>query len=390
MKKTEMKKVMIVTSTRADYGLLRPVIRRVADSEKLSLCLIVTGTHLLENFGSTVSEIEADGFEIARRADIFKFGFGRRESAKTIGYTISLFTDLIGEEKPDLLLVLGDRYEIFAVVTAAAALSVPVAHISGGDVTLGAKDDYYRHCITKMSNLHFPSCADSARRVIQLGEEPGRVYNVGGLGDENIRNVPLMSLSELEKSLEFENLTPFFLITYHPETQKNTSPAEDMTRLLKALDRTDVNLIFTKSNADAGGDEINRMVDDYCQKNRHRAKAFYSLGLRRYLSAMKYARRVVGNSSSGVVETPSFKTPAVNIGDRQKGRYIRDNVICTSAGEEDIFRGLEKSLSPEFKKVCRGAKNPYYAGCVTSEKIVEIITDYLCKPHSTIKKFYSI
>ncbi len=385
-----MKKVMIVTSTRRDYGLLKPVIRRVADSDQLELCLVATGTHLLDAYGKTIKEIEEDCFKISHQVDIFKYGFGEKETAMTIAYTVQRFTQLLTEDRPDLMVVLGDRYEIFAVVTAAATLSVPVAHISGGDVTTGAKDDFYRHCITKMSNLHFPSCEDSAKRVVQLGENPDTVFNVGGLGNENINNISLMSLEELEQSLEFENLQPFLLVTYHPETQKNSSPRRDMAKLLAALDEMEENIIFTKSNADAGGDELNKMVDEYCAKNSHRAKAFFSLGLRRYLSAMKYTRGVVGNSSSGVVETPSFKTPTVNIGNRQNGRYIAENVICTTTEKDDILTGLKKCVSPQFKQVCQTATNPYYAGCITSEKIVQIITEYLSAPHSTTKIFYDL
>lgn len=385
-----MKKIMVVTSTRADYGLLRPVIKRIDDSDKLELDLVVTGTHLLDKFGKTVSEIENDGFPISHRIDIMKFGFGEYETAKTIAYTVEKFSELFVNDKPDMLVVLGDRYEIFAVTTAAATLSVPIAHISGGDMTVGAKDDFYRHCITKMSNLHFPSCEDSKKRVIQLGEQPNTVFNVGGLGNENIHNVPLMNLDELEKSLDFENLVPFMLITYHPETQKNSKPEDEMQKLLDALDKTDINLIFTKANADAGGEKLNTMIDDYCENNSHRAKAFFSLGLRRYLSAMKYTSLVLGNSSSGVVETPSFGTPTVNIGDRQKGRFISENVIQTTGETDSILQGINKGLSEEFKEKCKTVTNPYYSGFVTSEKIVEVITEYVYEKHSTIKIFYDL
>ena len=385
-----MKKIMVVTSTRADYGLLRPVIKRIHNSEKLELCLVATGTHLLEKYGRTVSEIENDGFPIAHRVDIMKFGFGEYETAQTIAYTIQAFSQLLTEDRPDMLVMLGDRYEMFAVATAAATLSVPLAHISGGDVTVGAKDDFYRHCMTKMANLHFPSCPDSTQRVIQLGENPDTVYNVGGLGNENIHNVPLLTLAELEESLGFADLVPFALITYHPETQKGTKPTEEMAKMLAALDETDINLIFTKSNADAGGDELNRMVDEYCEKNSHRAKAFFSLGLKRYLSAMKYTSLVLGNSSSGVVETPAFGTPTVNIGDRQKGRFIAENVVQTTGETDSILAGIRRALSEEHRQICRNVTNPYYAGCTASEEIVRIITEYVYSDHNTIKTFYDI
>lgn len=384
-----MKKVFVVTSTRADYGLLRPVIKRLDNQQNLELVIVATGTHLKQEYGNTIEEIRKDGFEPQYKVDILKFGNDEQSVAKTIAYTVEQFTSLFAQHKPDLLLVLGDRYEIFAVCTAASALSVPIAHISGGDVTIGAKDDFYRHCITAMSNIHFPSCEDSYKRLLRLGQHPDTVFNVGGLGDENIKNLPLMSQQELEESLEFDNLTPFFLITYHPETQKAQSPEDDMNNLFYALDNMKgYNLIFTKSNADAGGEIINKMVDDYCEKNSHRAKAFFSLGLKRYLSAMNIATAVVGNSSSGVVETPTFKVPCVNIGDRQKGRYIAENVICTKTDKEDILKGLEKAVSKEFKAVADTAKSPYDNGCVPSEEIVRKISEYLSSDKNTVKIFY--
>ena len=384
------KKIMVVTSTRADWGLLKPVAEKIEKSDKLSLCLVVTGTHLLSQFGNTVSEIEADGFSDYITADIFKFGFGEKESALTIGYTVTAFTQIISRQKPDLVLVLGDRYEIFAVACRAAALSVPLAHISGGDVTLGAKDDFYRHCITKMSNLHFPSNPDSYRRVIQMGEDPATVFKVGGLGNENIKNAPLMSKEELEQNLEFSLQKPYALITYHPETRGGLDPVEGVHNLLRALDKTDINLIFTASNADAYGDVINKEILHYCMKNPGRAVLYASLGMKRYLSAMKYASLVLGNSSSGVVETPAFKVPTVNIGDRQRGRYIAKNVITTGTDTDSILAGIEMALSEGFKEKCRQAENPYDAGTPASVGIVKGIEDYLSSPHNTAKKFYDI
>lgn len=384
-----MKKVFVVTSTRADYGLLRPVIQRLEKEQNIDLVIVATGTHLKQEYGSTIEEIRKDGFEPKYKIDILKFGNDELSVAKTIAYTVQQFTDIFAQDKPDLLLVLGDRYEIFAVCTAASALSVPIAHISGGDVTVGAKDDFYRHCITAMSNIHFPSCKDSCQRLLRLGQHPNTVFNVGGLGDENIKNISLMTQQELEQSLEVNNLTPFFLITYHPETQKNTSPKEDMNNLFYALDKMEgYNLIFTKSNADAGGEIINKMIDDYCSKNSHRAKAFFSLGLKRYLSAMNIAAVVVGNSSSGVVETPTFKVPCVNIGDRQKGRYIAENVICTKTDKDDILKGLQKAVSKEFKALADTAKSPYDNGCVPSKEIVAKISEYLSSDKNTVKIFY--
>ena len=225
-----MKKVFVVTSTRADWGLLKPVCTRLDKEESIQLCVVATGTHLKAEYGNTIEEIRRDGFAPKYMVDILKFGNDDKAVAKTIAHTIEEFTTLFSYDRPDLLLVLGDRYEMFAVCTAASALSVSIAHISGGDVTVGAKDDFYRHCMTAMANLHFPSCDDSYNRLLRLGQQPSTVHNVGGLGDENIKNAPLMSLEELENSVEFSDLTPFLLITYHPETQKGT-PQQDMQNL---------------------------------------------------------------------------------------------------------------------------------------------------------------
>ena len=382
-----MKKVFVVTSTRADWGLLKPVCRRLQQEKSVQLMVAATGTHLKAEYGNTLEEIKNDGFLPEYEVDILKFSNDDIGVANTIAYTIESFASLFKINRPDLLLVLGDRYEIFAVSTAASALGIPIAHISGGDVTIGAKDDFYRHCITAMANIHFASCDDSYNRLLRLGQQPSTVYNVGGLGNENIKNVPLMSLQELENSLEFDHLKPFLLITYHPETQKG-HPQQDMQNLLDALDMVEgYNLIFTKSNADAGGNIINDMVDEYC-RNTKRAKAFFSLGLKRYLSAMSCCDAVVGNSSSGVVETPSFKVPTVNIGDRQKGRYIAENVICTNDDMQSILQGIKKALSAEFAVKAKSAVSPYDKGVVPSEEITKVITEYLTSEHSTVKIFY--
>ncbi len=382
-----MKKIMVVTSTRAEYGLLKPVLKKINDDKDLELFLVATGTHISKNHGETKSEIIKDGFLINKEIDILKYPADDLGILKTIAYTTEVFGELILEIKPDLVLVLGDRYEIFAVCTAAASLSIPLAHISGGDVTIGAKDDFYRHCITKMANLHFPSTNESYNRVLQMGESSDFTFNVGGLGHENITSIPLMDLKSLSDSLEFDLSKDFALITYHPETQKNTDVSIDMNNLFSALDKTNLNLIFTKANADAGGEIINKMIDDYCAKNSKRAKAFFSLGLLRYLSAMKYTKVVIGNSSSGVVETPSFKTPCVNIGDRQKGRYIAENVISCLADSEDILNSINKAISDDFSLIASKTKNPYDNNLIPSSEIVLKIKEYLKENKNQIKVF---
>lgn len=370
-----MKKVAVFTGTRAEYGLLRPVIGLLFKSIVINPLICVTGAHLKEEFGNTVAEIESDNIKIAKKIDILKFGTDKQATAKTVGFAIEQFTAWLVEEKPDAVLLLGDRYEIFAAASAAAMLQIPIAHISGGDVTLGASDEFYRHCITKMAALHFPSCEDSAKRIIQLGEEKRRVHCVGGLGDENLRRLKLMGKAQLSKSLSLNLDTPFLLVTFHPETAGNASPCQQMQALLDALSQFDMTVIFTKANADAGGEEINQMLDEYCKQNIN-SFAFTSLGLLRYLSAMRHCAAVVGNSSSGVVETPTLKKPCVNIGNRQKGRIICNNVICCTADKQNIYKAIKNAISPSFANKAKNTVSPYYGGA-TSKKIVHILESFL-------------
>ena len=284
------------------------------------------------------------------------------------------------------MLLLGDRFEIFAVAVAAAARHIPIAHISGGDVTLGAADEYYRHCITKMAALHFPSCVDSAARLLRMGEEPRRVFNVGGLGDENIRTMPKMSREELCKSTGFPLDRPFGLVTYHPETAADAGdPAAQTAALCQALEAVDgVFWLLTGSNADAGGQVCTAMLRDFAAAHPGRAGFVQSLGLKRYLSAMQYAAVVAGNSSSGVVETPTFGVPAVNIGRRQAGRIICQNVLCCPATAADIETALRKALTPDFAAQARQTVSPYDGG-PTAEKLVGILLNF---DFSRPKKFY--
>ena len=324
----EKKTVCVVTGTRAEYGLLRGVVKSLAQSDVLAVRLVVTGAHLAQEFGMTVREIEEDGVPIAARIPILKFGTGTAlATARTTAYALEQFIEYFTAHRPDMVLVLGDRYEIFAAGQAAALLGIPLAHISGGDVTLGAADDYFRHCLTKMASLHFPACEEYAARVVRMGEAPETVHCVGGLGDENIRSLPLLGKDALAQSLGLSLARPYALVTYHPETAGGASPAAQFRALLRALESFDgLDVIFTKANADAGGAAINALIDEACAQKPGSWVAFTSLGVLRYLSAMKYAAAVVGNSSSGVVETPTFRVPAVNIGARQKGRIICANV----------------------------------------------------------------
>lgn len=376
----EKKRLAVVTGTRAEYGLLRRVISELLKSDKIIPEVIVTGAHLSPLYGNTVQEIEKDGVPIAARVDILKFGQGRRATADTVAYAMEQFAALFEDMRPDGCLVLGDRYEIFAVGAAAAMLGVPLIHISGGDVTLGAADDWYRHCLTKMACLHFPSCEEYARRVIRMGENPATVFNVGGLGDENIRKLPLMGLEELSESIGFD-LTegPYALVTFHPETAGGADPLAQMDQLLAAMEDTPgVKWLITKANADAGGQAINRRIDQWCA-GRSDAVAFASLGVVRYLSAMRRAAAVVGNSSSGVVETPTFGVPTLNIGQRQAGRIICQNVLCCEANRADIAAALQKALSPEFRQLAAATVSPYNGGD-TARRMVGVLEQEMFRP----------
>ena len=368
-----MPTVAVVTATRAEYGLLRPVIGKLAASPALALQLVVTGAHLCPRLGATVSEIEADGMPIAARLPIFSED-AAEPVALTIARTLTVFDGWFAAHRPDLVLLLGDRFDIFAVAAAAAARHIPIAHISGGDVTLGAADEYYRHCITKMAAVHFPSCADSARRLVRMGEEPARVFCVGGLGDENIRTLPKMTRPELCKSTGFALMQPFALVTFHPETGADApDPAVQVQALCRAMDRVEgVFWLITSSNADAGGQICTAAMQAFAAAHPHRAGFVQSLGLKRYLSAMQYASLVAGNSSSGVVETPSFGVPAVNIGNRQAGRIQCANVLSCPGDADAIERALRTALMPEFAATAKTARSPYFGGD-TSGRIVRTL-----------------
>ena len=381
-----MKNITIITSTRAEYGLLRPVIQKVAAAQDLQLQLVVTGAHLCARFGNTVQEIEADGLPIAARLPIFEEESPNEPVALTIARTITVFDGYFAAHRPDAVLLLGDRFEIFAVATAAAARHIPIAHISGGDVTLGAADEYYRHCITKMAALHFPSCAESAARLVRMGEAPETVFCVGGLGDENIRTLPKMTRQELCASSGFDLMQPFAIVTYHPETSAAAGdPAAQADALCAAMEAVPgVFWLITGSNADAGGAVCTAKMQAFAAAHPQRAGFINSLGLKRYLSAMQCAALVVGNSSSGVVETPTFGVPTVNIGSRQAGRIICQNVLCCAAAAPAIEAALRRALTPEISAVAHAAQSPYNGGD-TSGKICRVLAQFdFAKP----KTFY--
>ncbi len=379
-----MKKLMVVTSTRADYGLLSPVIKRLHARRELTVEIVATGAHISDG---TSSEIVADGFDFYP-IDIMKYPQDRLGIARITALTQQLFTDCFEQNRPDALLILGDRYEIFALAVAARFLDIPIFHISGGDVTSGAIDDCLRHCITKLASVHFPSCERYAKRLQALGEQPGNIYNVGGLGDENIRRMKLLSKEELSRSLDFDLTRDFLLVTYHPETLSSIPCDEQIETLLLALRQYDDAIVITGANADAGGERFNIALQNFCNDEQNRLY-IRSMGMLRYLSAMKYAAVVVGNSSSGVCETPSFGVPSINIGNRQNGRLMSENIICCGVNSDEIIAAIDKALSPDFIEKSHSARSPYY-GENTADDIARITAQRLNDGINSEKEFFDV
>lgn len=315
-----MKKICVVTGSRAEYHLLSPLMRAIQADPELELVLAVTGAHLSERYGHTYKDIERDGFSIDEKVPILS----DRDDTAAINQGMSRalwgFSEVFGRMKPDMVVLLGDRYELLPIAAAAMNYHIPISHLHGGETTEGAIDECIRHAITKMSYLHFTSCEAYRRRVIQLGESPDRVFNVGAIGLENIKNCERMTLQELEDSLSFSLRPQFAVVTFHPVTLEGGAEREQFENLLRAIDQcSGLRVIFTKANADVGGMCINRMIDEYVGLHSDRATAVFSLGMTRYFTALHYATAVIGNSSSGIIETPSFQVPTINIGERQRG-----------------------------------------------------------------------
>ena len=355
-----MRKICVYTSSRADYGLLRWVMKEIQATETLQLQILTSGTHLSPEFGMTIQEIGADGFKPDETVEILLSSDTPTAICKSMGLALIGYGEALRRLKPDMVVALGDRFETFCMAAVAQVCRVPLAHIHGGEITEGAIDDSFRHSITKMSHLHFASCEVYRQRIIQLGEASDRVFNVGSLGAENIRHTSLLSRAELAESIGFNLEKPYFLVTFHPVTLEKTTSEEQFQLLLDALDAfPEYNVIFTKANADTEGRVINRLIDDYAGRHAVRCLAVISFGMRRYLSAMKYSAAVIGNSSSGIVEAPSFKVPTVNIGDRQKGRIQANSVINCFQTKDAIFKSIQCAISYEFKQSIQDVINPY-------------------------------
>lgn len=364
------RKICVVTGTRAEYGLLYWLMREIEADNELELQLIVTGMHLSPEFGLTYKEIEKE-FKIDKKIEMLLSSDTSVGISKSMGLAQISFAEAYDELKPDIVVVLGDRYEIFSAASAAMIARIPIAHLHGGETTEGAFDESIRHSITKMSHLHFSATDEYRNRVIQLGEHPDRVFNVGGMGIENIKRLKLLTKNEFEKSIDFKLNKKNILVTFHPVTLENATAKEQFKELLDAVDKLkDTNIIFTKVNSDTDGRVINQMIDEYVAKNSYKAVGFTSLGQLRYLSALQFVDAMVGNSSSGLAEAPSFQIGTIDIGDRQKGRIKAKSVIECKPEKESIQKAFEKLYSNEFQELLKTTQNPYGDGCA-SKKIVE-------------------
>lgn len=382
------RKICIVTGTRADYGLLRWVMQGIKDDPELRLQVIATGMHLSPEFGLTFREIEKDGFLIDRKVEMLTSSDTSVGVAKSMGLGMIGFADAFDELKPDMILVLGDRFEIFASVSAALVACIPVAHLHGGEITEGAFDEAFRHSITKMAHLHFVAAEEYRQRVIQLGEQPDRVFLVGGLGIDNIKRLKLLDRAELEASIDFKLGDKNLLITFHPVTLEKSTATEQMAELLAVLaGMVDTQLIFTMPNADNDGRALIKMVQQFVAEHSN-ARAFTSLGQLRYLSCIAHVDGVVGNSSSGLAEVPSFKKGTINIGDRQRGRLQAESVINCEPTHESIQAAIKKLYSEDFRNNLSQALNPYGNGGA-SEKVVKTIKDFAIEGIAK-KSFYDL
>lgn len=366
-----MRKIAVVTGTRAEYGLLKNTLKKIKENNNLELQLVVTGAHLSKSFGYTIEEILEDGFNVDEKLPILMNGSSKCRLAKEMGLLMIQLSQSFEKLKPDILLILGDRYEIFAATTTAMAMNIPIAHISGGEITEGAIDEQIRHAISKMAHIHFPGAEIYAQNIIDMGEEAWRVLDVGDPGIENIKLTNFLNREELKKQLNVDIDEETLLITYHPVTLERDELPYQIESLIKALEIINKKMIITYPNADNGGGYIIEKMEEFANKNPN-VHLFKNLGVLRYLSVMKLCGAVIGNSSSALVEAPYLKVPVVNIGNRQKGRLIADNIICCGNKCEEIINAINKSLSNDFKQKVENTKSLYGEGN-TSEEIVKVL-----------------
>lgn len=382
-----MRKIAVFTGTRAEYGLLYWIIKALQESSSVELQLLVGGMHLSPEFGSTINQIKDDGFKITEKMEFLLSSDTEVGVTKSMGLALLSAAEVLDRQKPDLLVLLGDRFEALAVSLAAMINRTPIAHIHGGESTEGAIDEAARHSITKMSHLHFPATEIYKKRIIQLGEQPHRVFNFGAPGIDNIKKLELIERSCISPAVGFDLQDKYFLVTYHPVTLDAEGALHSLLNLLDVLDEyPDYSLVITYPNADTHGRKLIDALERYKSQNSHRVLLAQSLGQLRYLSLMKYCEAVIGNSSSGLIEAPTFKVPTVNIGNRQKGRVHGDTVINCGESKEEIEDAMSVALSKEFKERCKVSTNPYGEG-EASERIVEKLI-YADLDNIIYKSFY--
>lgn len=365
-------KICIATATRAEYGLLKPLIDLLKADDSFSVQLLVTGAHLSPEFGLTHKQIDTESVEVYK-TEMLMSSDSPSGISKTMGLGMISFSEAFENLKPDAVVVLGDRYEMLSLVSTAMIFQVPVIHLHGGEITEGAYDDSIRHAISKLSHFHFTSTEEYKNRVIQLGENPNTVFNVGAIGIDNIQALSLLNKEQLEKELNVSFKKNIFIVAFHPETLGSMSSEEQFKALLKAIDKQeDAFFVFTKSNADTDGRIINELIDSYAAENKDKAASFFSLGSLRFLSLMKVANGIIGNSSSGIIEAPSLSAVTINIGDRQKGRIQAASTINTGNSTKEIAEAIKKACNDEFLNSVNNIANPYGNGGTALKIVAEL------------------
>ena len=384
-----MKKICVITGSRAEYGLFYWLLKKIHKEKTLELQIICSGMHLSPEFGLTFKEIEKDGFKINKKVEMLLSADTPSSISKSTALGIIGFSDAYDDLNPDIVVVLGDRFETLSACIAATFARIPIAHFHGGESTEGLIDEPIRHSITKMSHLHFVATKEYLKRVVQMGEDPKTVFNIGGMGIDNIKKINLMKLEQLQKDLNFNFAKKNLLITFHPVTLEKSTASSQFKNLLKSLDcLKDTNFIFTKPNADTDGRIIIKLIDSFVEKNKHRSISFINMGQHRFLSALKYVDAIVGNSSCGLLEAPSFKIATINIGDRQKGRIKAESVIDTRPHKSEISNAINNLYEESFQNKLIGVKNPYGEGGA-SKRAVEILKNSNFD-NLIFKKFYDM
>ncbi|MFD1096347.1 UDP-N-acetylglucosamine 2-epimerase [Salegentibacter chungangensis] len=383
-----MRKIAVITGTRAEFGILTPLLEKIKNHSELELQIVACAMHLSPEFGYTIKDIETSGFTVDKKIECLLSSDSAVGVSKSIGLALISFAEVFEEISPDLIIILGDRSEMLAAATGATIANIPIAHIHGGETTEGAYDESLRHAITKMSYLHFASTNKYKKRIIQLGESPDRVYNVGALGLDSVKELELLNKKEFQSAIGFDLNKRNILITYHPVTLETKTASSQFESILTALDELeDTSFIFTHANSDKEGRVINRMIEEYVSNHSPKAIAFKSMGQLKYLSALKHVDIVLGNSSSGILEVPFFNIPTIDIGDRQKGRIASESVIHSEVDSKAISKAIEKAFNPNFRQSIQKQEQIYGDGN-SSDKILEVILQ--AKIEDLKKPFYDI